>query len=55
MTTRARLLARKQQLLERLGEDPGPQEHEEIERLLAEIDAALNVIEDAAPGTSIDD
>jgi hypothetical protein len=55
MTTLARLLARKQQLLARLQEDPGPHERQEIERLLAEIDAALNVIEDAAPGTSIDD
>ena len=55
MTTLAKLLARKQQVLERSREDPGPHGRQEIERLLAEIDAALNVIEDAAPGTSIDD
>lgn len=45
MTTIAKLLARKQQLLERLQEDPGPYERSEIERLLAEIDAALNSLE----------
>jgi hypothetical protein len=32
MTTLAKLLARKQQLLERLQEYPGPHEREEIER-----------------------
>jgi hypothetical protein len=32
MTTLAKLLARKQQLLERLQQDPGPHEREEIER-----------------------
>ncbi len=34
MTTVAKLLARKQQLVERLKEDPGPHECDEIERLL---------------------
>jgi hypothetical protein len=34
MTTVANLLARKQQLLERLQERPGPHERDEIERLL---------------------
>jgi hypothetical protein len=42
MTTIAKLLAQKQRLLERLQEGPGPHEREEIERLLAEIDAALD-------------
>jgi len=46
MTTIAELLAQKQRLLERLQEDPGPHEHEEIERLLAEIDAALNQLDE---------
>jgi hypothetical protein len=32
MTTLAKLLARKQQLLERLQEDPGQHERDEIER-----------------------
>jgi hypothetical protein len=39
MTTAAKLLTRKQQLLERLQENPGPYERDEIEHLLAEIDA----------------
>ena len=34
MTTLAKLLARKQRLLERLQEDPGPHERDEIERQL---------------------
>jgi hypothetical protein len=47
MTTVAKLLARKQLLQDRLHEDdPGPHERDEIERLLAQIDAALNLIED---------
>jgi hypothetical protein len=46
MTTIAKLLAQKQRLLERLQEDPGPHEREEIERLLAEIDAALNQLDE---------
>ena len=54
MTTLARLLARKQQLLERLQEDPGPHERDEIERQLEEIDAALNSLDEAGPGKSSD-
>jgi hypothetical protein len=46
MTTIAELLAQKQRLLERLQEDPGPYEREEIARLLAEIDAALNQLDE---------
>ena len=41
MTTAAKLLAQKQQLLERLQDDPGPNERAEIERLLEQIDTAL--------------
>ncbi len=51
MTTMvAKLLARKRQLLERLQEDLGPNEREEIERLLEEIDTALNQLEETGPG-----
>ncbi|MHC4053363.1 hypothetical protein [Bradyrhizobium sp. 25ACV] len=53
MSTVANLLARKQALLERLESGTGPNEREEIERLLAQIETALNLLEpgDAtAPG-----
>jgi hypothetical protein len=50
MTTVANLLARKQQLLERLQENPGPHERDEIERLLARIDTALDYLEETGPG-----
>ena len=49
----ANLLARKQALMERLESGTGPNEREEIERLLAQIETALNLLEsgDAAhPG-----
>ena len=49
MATVAKLLARKRQLLDRLREDPGPNERAEIERLLADIDAALDLLEEAGP------
>ena len=49
MTTVAKLLARKQQLKERLQQDPGPNERDEIERQLAEIDAALDLLEEVRP------
>jgi hypothetical protein len=48
MTTIAKLLAQKQRLLERLQEDPGSHVREEIERLLAEIDAELNQLDEMA-------
>jgi hypothetical protein len=54
MTTLAKLIARKQQLLERLQEGPGPHERDEIERLLAEIDEALMLIDESGPGISGD-
>ena len=50
MTTAAKLLARKQQLKDRLQQEPGPNERYEIERLLAEIDAALDLLEEVGPG-----
>jgi ribosomal protein S24E len=50
MSTAARLLARKQQLMERLHDEaPGPHERDEIERLLAQIDAALNLLDGSPP------
>jgi hypothetical protein len=48
MSTAATLLARKQQLMERLQEMPGPHERDEIEPLLAQIDAALNLLDEAS-------
>lgn len=53
MSTVARLHARKQALLDRLESDPGPNEREEIERLLAQIETALSLLEPVnatAPG-----
>ncbi|MBR0808465.1 hypothetical protein JQ636_33465 [Bradyrhizobium japonicum] len=53
MSAVANLLARKQSLLERLQSRTGPNEREEIERLLAQIETALNLLESgdvAAPG-----
>ncbi|HTO65043.1 MAG TPA: hypothetical protein VMM15_27775 [Bradyrhizobium sp.] len=47
MSTAATLLERKQQLMERLQDMPGRHERDEIERLLAQIDAALNLLDDA--------
>ncbi len=54
MTSLAKLLARKQQLLQRLQEDPGPHERDEIERLLTEIDEALALLDESGPGISGD-
>ena len=54
MTTAAKLLRRKQQLIERLHEDDlGPHERDEIERLIKEIDTALNLLDRAGPGESV--
>ena len=53
MTTLARLLAQKQQLIERLDENPGPEEREEIEHLLEQINAALDSLSEAGPGPGI--
>ena len=52
MTTLAKLLAEKQQLIERLQEGPGPEEREQIERLLEQINAALDSLDKAGPGGS---
>jgi hypothetical protein len=52
MTTLAKLLAKKRQLIERLNENSGPEEREEIERLLEQINAALDSLDEARPGIS---
>jgi hypothetical protein len=52
MTTFAELLSEKQQLIERLQEDPGPEERDQIEHLLEQINATLDSLDEAGPGTS---
>jgi hypothetical protein len=48
-----KLLAEKQALLERLqAEDIGPAERDEIERLLENVEAALQSLDRAGPSTS---
>ena len=52
-TTLDKLLAEKQALLERLqAEDIGPAERDEIERLLENVEAALQSLDRAGPSTS---
>jgi hypothetical protein len=46
-TTVAKLLEQKQQLVERLQEDAGPEERERIEQLLAKINKALDLVDGA--------
>jgi hypothetical protein len=53
MTTLSNLLARKQKLLEQLQQNPGPHEREEIEGFIAQIDTALNLLEE--PGETDDE
>ncbi|WLA64932.1 hypothetical protein [Bradyrhizobium diazoefficiens] len=50
MSTVAKLLARKERLLAQLESDPGPNEREEIERMLAQIETALSLLE---PGDAV--
>jgi hypothetical protein len=52
MTTLATLLQKKQQLIERLEENPGSEECDQIERLLEQVNAALDSLEKVGPGTS---
>jgi hypothetical protein len=49
MSTIEKLLAQKQQLMEQFARDPGPNEREEIERLLAKIDTALTLLDPNDP------
>ena len=51
-TTLAKLLRQKQQLIERLQEEPGPEEREQIEQLLAKINRALDLLDGAETGGS---
>lgn len=52
MTTLERLLAEKKALLDRLQEENcGPAERDEIERLLENVEAALQSLDMAGPGT----
>ncbi|MFC7698462.1 hypothetical protein ACFQX9_17430 [Bradyrhizobium sp. GCM10028915] len=44
MSTTAKLLAQKQELLRQLESDPGPNEREEIERILTKIETALSLL-----------
>ena len=51
-TTLDKLLAEKQTLSERMQqEDIGPAERDEIERLLENLEAALQSLDNAGPGT----
>jgi hypothetical protein len=50
MKTVATLLARKQQLLDRLQENPDPHERDEIDRLMAQINRELDDIDEAWSG-----
>ena len=52
MTALAKLLLRKQQLIERLQENPGPHERDEIERQSEEIDMAMSLLDESRPGIS---
>jgi hypothetical protein len=47
-TSTAKLLEQKQQLLERLHSDSGPEERERVEQLLAKINKAMDLLDGAA-------
>jgi hypothetical protein len=49
MSTIEKLLVQKQQLMEQLASDHGPNEREEIQRLLAKIETALTLLEPDDP------
>jgi hypothetical protein len=49
MTALGKLLAQKQQLLERLEANPGPEERDEIERLLEKIETAMDLLDESGP------
>ena len=52
MTTLAKLLEQKKELIERLHEGPGPEERQQIEQLLAKINRALDLLDGAGAGGS---
>jgi hypothetical protein len=47
MTTLAKLLEQKKEMIDRLQEDPSPEEREQIEQLLAKINRALDLLDGA--------
>jgi DNA-binding MarR family transcriptional regulator len=51
-TTVAKLLEQKRQLIERLQEDTGPEEREQIEQLLAKLNKALDLLDGAGANGS---
>ena len=50
MTAVAKLLTRKQQLVEAIQDDPGPEERDHLERQLVQINETLNELDGEAPG-----
>lgn len=52
MSTVAKLLGQRQQLLARLDADPGPNERAEIQALLAKIETALKLLAAQVPSES---
>lgn len=46
----ARLLAQKEEMIRRFERNPGANERADIEQLLAKIDAALSLLDNAGPG-----
>ncbi len=52
MTTLAKLLEQKRELLDRLHEGPGREEREQIEQLSAKINRALDLLDGAGAGGS---
>jgi hypothetical protein len=51
MTTITKLFAQKEQLIERLHEDPRPEERDQIEQLLVKINTALDLLDQTGPRT----
>jgi hypothetical protein len=51
-TSTAKLLEQKQQLVERLHEDSGPEERERVEQLLAKINKAMDLLDGAGASGS---
>jgi hypothetical protein len=52
MTTAAKLLEQKKELIDRLQEGPGSEGREQIEQLLAKINKALDLLDGAGAGGS---
>jgi DNA-binding MarR family transcriptional regulator len=52
MTTLAKLLEQKKEMIDRLQEDPSPEEREQIEQLLAKLNKALDLLDGAGANGS---